>query len=163
YFPMAIMDGTLISSMRTAANNGLAAKYLAKKDSEIVGFIGAGVLSKTILLALKEVLPQMKKVKIYDLSKERSQHFEKEMKEYDWVAKGTLYLHVGGNEAEFNVIHSADRVIVDDWEKIKSRGGATTAFMYAKRLFDVQDIDAHLGEIVNGVKQGRASDQEFIY
>src|SRR5699024_10333152 len=90
------------------------------------------------LLALKEVLPQMKKVKIYDLSKERSQHFEKEMKEYvpnvdieiqdtaeqtvrdsdvfvtatvskdpiiksDWIAKGTLYLHVGGNEAEFNV------------------------------------------------------------
>src|SRR5699024_12658923 len=67
----------------------------------------------------------------------------------DWIAKGTLYLHVGGNEAEFNVIHSADKVIVDDWEKIKSRGNKTISHMYTNGLFDENDIDAQFGELVN--------------
>src|SRR5699024_12339726 len=116
---MAIMDGTLISSMRTAANNGLAAKYLAKKASEIVGFIGAGVLSKTIMLALKEVLPQMKKVKIYDLSKERSQHSEKEMTEYvhkvDIEIQDTAEKTVRDSDVFVTATVSKDPIIKSNW------------------------------------------------
>jgi len=45
------MDGTWITSMRTGAAGGIAAKYLARKDSKIVGMIGAGVQARTQLLA----------------------------------------------------------------------------------------------------------------
>ncbi|MDY7042234.1 MAG: ornithine cyclodeaminase, partial [Chloroflexota bacterium] len=34
--PLAVMDGTLISAMRTGAVTGVGAKYMARPDSEIV-------------------------------------------------------------------------------------------------------------------------------
>ncbi|KXB04284.1 alanine dehydrogenase, partial [candidate division MSBL1 archaeon SCGC-AAA261O19] len=41
--PLAIMDGTLITNMRTGAAAAVAAKHLARKDSKTVAMIGAGV------------------------------------------------------------------------------------------------------------------------
>jgi len=54
--PVAVMDGTWITNMRTGAAGGIAAKYLARRDSKIVGIVGAGVQARTQLLALNEVL-----------------------------------------------------------------------------------------------------------
>ena len=39
--PMAIMDATLITWMRTGAVTAIGAKYLARKDSRVLGHIGA--------------------------------------------------------------------------------------------------------------------------
>ena len=36
------MEGTLASNMRVAAMGAIAAKHLARQDSEVIGFIGAG-------------------------------------------------------------------------------------------------------------------------
>ena len=51
-YPLAIMDGTLISAMRTGAVPAVGAKYLAREDSEIIGLIGAGVINKAVLRSL---------------------------------------------------------------------------------------------------------------
>ncbi len=53
--PLAIMDGTHITNMRTGAAGGIAAKYLARKDSKVIGMVGAGAQARTQLLALNEV------------------------------------------------------------------------------------------------------------
>lgn len=53
-FPLAIMDGTAITSMRTGAAGGIAAKYLARKDSRAVALIGCGAQAGTQLEALRE-------------------------------------------------------------------------------------------------------------
>lgn len=80
-YPIAVMDGTLISAMRTGAVPGVGAKYLARKDSEIVGLIGAGLIHKPVLMALADVLPNIKEVKIFDLRRSQSEKFSKEMGE----------------------------------------------------------------------------------
>ncbi len=54
--PLAIMDGTWVTNIRTGASGAVAAKYLARRDSRIVAMIGAGVQARTQLIALKEVL-----------------------------------------------------------------------------------------------------------
>jgi alanine dehydrogenase len=54
-FPLCIMDGTLITNLRTGAAGAVAAKYLARIDSSIVGLVGCGVQARTQLLALKEL------------------------------------------------------------------------------------------------------------
>ncbi|MBN1828027.1 MAG: ornithine cyclodeaminase family protein [Deltaproteobacteria bacterium] len=74
-FPIAVMDGTVISAMRTGAVTGVAAKRLARPESSIAGLIGAGTQNRTQLMALKIVLPQLKEVTIFDLKQERSAKF----------------------------------------------------------------------------------------
>ena len=78
-YPLAIMDGTHITNMRTAAAGGVAVKYLARKNSSVVGMIGAGKQAETQLLAINEVLPEVKEVKVFSLSLEMSQKFAREM------------------------------------------------------------------------------------
>jgi alanine dehydrogenase len=64
--PLAIMDGTHITNIRTGAAGGVAVKYLARRDSTVIGFIGAGIQARTQLLAISEVFPQIKEVKVFD-------------------------------------------------------------------------------------------------
>ena len=40
--PVCIMDGTLVTAMRTAAASGVAARHLARRDASVLGVIGAG-------------------------------------------------------------------------------------------------------------------------
>jgi 2,3-diaminopropionate biosynthesis protein SbnB len=77
--PLCIMDGTIVSAMRTGAISGVAAKYLAKKDSQTVGLIGTGVQGRTQLMALKIVLTHLKQIQVYDLDSEKAERFAQEM------------------------------------------------------------------------------------
>jgi len=65
-YTLAFMDGTIITDMRTGACGGIAAKYLARSDSKIIGLIGAGRQSRTQLLAIKKVMPGLERVKIFE-------------------------------------------------------------------------------------------------
>lgn len=75
--PIAIMDGTLISAIRTGAVTGVCAKYMAPSRSKTVGLFGAGPQCKTQLMALKASLPQLEKAYVYDLSRERAENLRR--------------------------------------------------------------------------------------
>lgn len=77
--PLAIMDATLISAMRTGAATGVGAKYLARPDSHKVALIGAGVQARTQLEALWHVLPGLRLVEVFDARLEAAQAFTAEM------------------------------------------------------------------------------------
>lgn len=76
--PEAIVDGLVITAMRTAAAAGVAAKYLAPKRAEVAGCIGAGVIGRTMITALREVLPDLKKIKLCDLNLEKARNLAQE-------------------------------------------------------------------------------------
>lgn len=80
-FPLAIMDGTVISAARTGAATGVGAKYLANRNSEKMSIIGAGPISRPQIMALQFVLPELKEVSICDLSGERAEKLAGEMRE----------------------------------------------------------------------------------
>ena len=48
--PLAIMGGTTITDMRTGAAGGVAAKYLARKGSNVVGLVGARASRSAFLI-----------------------------------------------------------------------------------------------------------------
>lgn len=77
--PIAIMDGTLISAMRTGGVTGVCAKYMAPSHSKVVGLFGAGPQSKTQLMAIKSSLPEIAEAWVFDLSVERREAFAVEM------------------------------------------------------------------------------------
>ncbi|MBS7634361.1 ornithine cyclodeaminase family protein [Candidatus Bathyarchaeota archaeon] len=78
--PLAIMDGTLVTAMRTGAVCGVATKYLARKDSKIIGIFGAGVQARTQLMAMC-VARDIKRALVHDIVKERAESFASEMSE----------------------------------------------------------------------------------
>ncbi|MDY6946763.1 MAG: tyramine oxidase subunit B [Pseudomonadota bacterium] len=62
--PLAVMSANLLSAYRTGAIPGVGARYLARKDSRVVGILGPGVMAKTTLSAFIAVRPQIDTVKV---------------------------------------------------------------------------------------------------
>jgi len=63
-FPVAFMEGTLVSNMRVAAVGALAAKHLAPRDPKVIGFIGAGEQAKMHFLAMKVACPTIEECRV---------------------------------------------------------------------------------------------------
>ncbi len=57
--PVAVMDGTWITGMRTAAMSGAAARRLARKDSRRIGFVACGVQAESHLAVFQALFPLM--------------------------------------------------------------------------------------------------------
>ncbi|HEX3234022.1 MAG TPA: NAD(P)-binding domain-containing protein [Gemmatimonadales bacterium] len=53
--PLAILDGRLITEMRTAAASAVASQYLARHDAAVLAILGSGVQARSHLEALRLV------------------------------------------------------------------------------------------------------------
>jgi alanine dehydrogenase len=78
--PIAVMDGTHITRMRTGAVAGLATKYLARKDSRTFGVVGAGGQSPFQILGVNAV-KKVYEIKVNDTKKEAVEGLKKRMAE----------------------------------------------------------------------------------
>jgi ornithine cyclodeaminase/alanine dehydrogenase-like protein (mu-crystallin family) len=65
--PIAIMDSTWLTSMRTAAATAVTARYCAVPTVETLGMIGCGVQGRTNVEALRTVFPGLHRVQAYDI------------------------------------------------------------------------------------------------
>ncbi|TXY01326.1 tyramine oxidase subunit B [Vibrio mimicus] len=62
--PLAIMSANLLSAYRTGAIPGVGARYLARKDSKVIGLLGPGVMGKTTVAAFMAACPKIDTIKI---------------------------------------------------------------------------------------------------
>ena len=58
--PLAVMDGRLITEMRTAAVSAVAAEALAPAKTRTLGILGSGVQARAHIEALRQVLPHFR-------------------------------------------------------------------------------------------------------
>ena len=72
--PVAVMGATFLTSMRTGAAGAVAAKYLARTESKVVGLVGAGVQARTQLLGLSRIF-KIERVIVADRSIESAKIF----------------------------------------------------------------------------------------
>jgi ornithine cyclodeaminase/alanine dehydrogenase-like protein (mu-crystallin family) len=63
--PLALMDGRLITEMRTAAVSAVALDALARPNVRSLGILGAGVQARSHLQALRMVRPELTDVRIW--------------------------------------------------------------------------------------------------
>jgi len=118
--PVAIMDGTYISAMRTGAVTGVGAKYLANPDSQVVGIIGCGVQARTQIMAIKTAIPSVKSLKGYDIRREASEKFAKWVSEELGIkagAVGTAKEAVEGSDILVTVTVADEPIVKDAWLK----------------------------------------------
>ncbi|MGX9417884.1 tyramine oxidase subunit B [Vibrio sp. WJH972] len=62
--PLAYMSANLLSAYRTGAIPGVGARYLARKDSKVIGLLGPGVMGKTTVAAFMAACPEVDTIKI---------------------------------------------------------------------------------------------------
>lgn len=72
--PLAVMDCVWITAKRTGAATAVAAKYLARPDSAVIGILGSGVQGRSNLEALNVLFP-LKQVMAYDTNPEVQRQF----------------------------------------------------------------------------------------
>jgi len=157
--PLAVMDGTVVSAMRTGAVTGVALRHLADPATEVACLLGAGVLAHTQLAALRVVLPSLREVRVYDPDGERCRRFceragapvrpaagaEEAVRgagavvpatmavepsfAADWIAPGATVVLVSSLDGPLDLQAVTDLLVVDDWEHESTHEGR-----YAERL-----------------------------
>lgn len=60
--PLCYMSANLISAARTGAVPAVAAKYLARKDAEVLTCVGCGAIGKACMDAIVTQMPNLKKI-----------------------------------------------------------------------------------------------------
>ena len=66
----ALIDATYLTAVRTGAVTGVAARYLAPRDSRVAAVIGCGVQGRTQAWAVAETCP-LDTIRVFDVSRER--------------------------------------------------------------------------------------------
>ncbi|MBK5114323.1 MAG: ornithine cyclodeaminase family protein [Candidatus Heimdallarchaeota archaeon] len=79
--PIAIMDGSYLTALRTGAGSGVATSLLSREDSQVAAIFGAGEQGRTQLEAICAVRA-IKKAIIFDMNKAKAELFAKEMSNY---------------------------------------------------------------------------------
>jgi len=82
---LSMMDGGIITAIRTGAASGLATEILSCPDSENLGVFGAGVQAKTQIEAVLEVR-KIRQVKIFDTNPENARKLAGEMSDTDFYS-----------------------------------------------------------------------------
>lgn len=100
--PLALMSANLLSAHRTGAISGVGARYLAKKDSKVVGILGPGVMARTALSAIVATCPEIDTLKIKGRGERSLNAF------LEWVASAHPQIDVSiVNELE-DVVRGSD-------------------------------------------------------
>jgi alanine dehydrogenase len=128
--PLAAMDGTYLTALRTGAASGLATNLLARKDSRVAAIFGAGTQARTQLEAICTVR-DIKRAWVFDVRPQVARAYVKEMK-----AKGKPFpQEIRVAQTSKQALHEADVVCT-----------ATTSF---RPVF--ADGNLKMGVHINGV------------
>ena len=76
--PLAIMDGRLITEMRTAAVSAVATKLLAAEDASVLAILGSGVQARSHNEALG-LVRHFQEVRVWSQTKEHAEKFADEI------------------------------------------------------------------------------------
>ncbi len=114
--PIAVMDGTYLTDMRTGAAGGVAVKYLARRNAKTVGFVGTGNQARTQLMAINEVI-DIDEVKATSASEKGTLAFKDDMEliiECEITAKKTIK-EVCDCDILVTTTPSREPIVMNDW------------------------------------------------
>ncbi len=172
--PAALMDGTYITAMRTAAAAALAARLLARPEARVLAILGTGVQSRSA----QEMFPRAR-----DFAEVRVAgrgEFEEAVRgadvvhattaspepvvRFEWLSPGAHVSSVGygagGSELDPAIVERADVVVVEQRDSAFAPLPAGAPELAPRG----RDGVIELGEIIAGTRAGRSShDQITLY
>jgi len=94
--PIAVMEASYITKLRTGASSGVATRYLVPQGASRAAIIGTGAQAYTQLWAVLTAVPGIEEYKIFDIEQDKAQAF-KEQVEKDF--NGITFI-IAGSAAE---------------------------------------------------------------
>ena len=76
--PLAVMDGRLITEMRTAAVSAAATKLLGSPDAKVLAILGSGVQARSHAEAL-QLVRNFEEIRVWSPTREHAERFAKEI------------------------------------------------------------------------------------
>jgi ornithine cyclodeaminase/alanine dehydrogenase-like protein (mu-crystallin family) len=191
--PRALIEGDSLTAIRTGATGGLASDLLARRDAKTVALFGAGVQARAQLqgvIAVRSITrinlldlslstsqkladeiatwEEAPAVNLVSNSKEAIQDADiiitattssKPVFDGHGLKAGTHITGVGSytpqmREVDETTVQRA-RIVVDSREACLAEAGDL--------IISKATVDAELGEIINGIKPGRHSDEEITF
>jgi ornithine cyclodeaminase/alanine dehydrogenase-like protein (mu-crystallin family) len=76
--PLAVMDGTLITEMRTAAVSAVATKLLAAPDAKVLAILGSGVQARSHIEALR-LVRNFEQIRVWSRTPAHAERFAEEI------------------------------------------------------------------------------------
>ena len=117
-FPLAIVDGSYHTVMRTGAAAAVSAKWMARKDSRKLAIVGAGHMAEGALATCNEVFP-WSEVRIWSRSQETLDQFVKEQQpKYDsFEIKPSTNIEqvVRGADVVVTLTPARGPIVFDEW------------------------------------------------
>ena len=119
--PLAIMDATHITDMRTGAASAIASKYLARPNPRVLGIIGAGNQARTQMLALITQYGRFDEVRIFDLYPEKAKTAARQFRRLyrDRIGKvrsvSSAKDAVTGCDIVVTATSSRSPIVMDEW------------------------------------------------
>jgi len=169
--PVALMDGTYITAMRTAAAAALATRLLARRDARVLAILGTGVQSRSA----QEMFPHAREfaeiriagrgefedaVRGADVVHATTASPEPVVR-FDWLSPGAHVSSVGygagGSELDPAIVGRADVVVVEQRDSAFAPLPAGAPELEPRG----RDGVVELGEIVAGTAHGRSSDEQI--
>ncbi len=173
--PVALMDGTYLTDMRTGAAGGIAVKHLAHRNSRTVGFVGTGNQAKTQLLGINEVI-DIDEVKATSISEKSTLAFKEDMEkriECEIIPKKSIK-EVCDCDILVTTTPSRQPVVMNDWIAAGTHINAIGADAPGKEELDplllkrakiiVDDIPqaSHSGEINVPLSRGLIREKDIL-
>jgi alanine dehydrogenase len=101
---VSVMDGGVITEMRTAAVSAVSARELARDDASTLAIIGSGAQARSHLEAMERIF-ELKEIRVWSPTPDHQMAFINEM------AHTTSTRIVGSNSAE-EAVHHADVIVL---------------------------------------------------
>jgi alanine dehydrogenase len=117
-FPLAIVDGSYHTVMRTGAAAAVSAKWMARKNSRRLAIVGAGNMAEGVLATCNEVFPWTD-VRVWSRSQATLDHFvaaqQPKYKTFTIVASTKLEDVVPGADVVVTVTPARSPIIRNEW------------------------------------------------
>jgi alanine dehydrogenase len=179
--PLAVLDGRLITEMRTAAASAVATQLLARHDASVLAILGSGVQARSHLQALR-LVRSFRQVRVWSprnapafaeqFGVQAADSAEEAVRGADvvtvattsttpvlmgeWLSAGAHVNAVGATRPEWRELDDETlrraRVFVDSREAAARESGDIIAAGQAP---------AEIGEVITGTRPGRSTTEEI--
>jgi len=138
----AIVDGTAITAIRTAAVSGVATKLLARPDAGDLAIVGAGTQARAHLEAML-VVRDIRRVRVYSLPLEGAHQFARRESDRHGIeveVKETAQEAVDGADIICTVTTAKEPVVKGEWVAPGAHINAVGAFTPTTRELDTAAV-----------------------